>query len=166
MRRLQAVLGYAGAILTVVLMLLAPFVLFGFLVRLVAGTGVEVDPVYSGGAPADTLARDGYAIVVNHPVRSRAPLRPPAPFVQLAWTPASALPASVADSVDVDGDGAADLLARFEVPADTAAPLFVDVVPLGERVRALSRASRDGALSGGIARVAGRIVVRAPLATR
>ena len=165
MRRLQAVLGYGGAVLTVVLMLAAPFVLFDLFTRAVARTGVQVDPVYSGGAPADTLAREGYAIVVNHPVRSRALIARPAPFVQMTWTPAAALPARVLEVVDVDGDGRADLVARFEVPADTTAPLFVDVTPVGDRVRALRHASRGG-LSGMIVRVAGRILVRAPLASR
>ncbi len=165
MQRLTSFLGYTGAVLTSVLMLLMPFVLFGLFTGAVARTGVRVDPVYSGGEPADTLARDGYAIVVNHPVRSRAPLAPPAPFVQMTWTPAAALPASVADTVDVDGDGAADLVARFAVPADTSAPLFVDVVPLGSRVGALTHASRAD-LSGMIVRVGGRILVRAPLSRR
>lgn len=165
MRRLRAVLGYGGAILTVGLMLAMPFVLFDLFTRAVARTGVQVDPVYSGGAPADTLARDGYAIVVNHPVRSRAVMARPAPFVQMAWTPAAALPARIAEAVDVDGDGRADLVARFEVPADTTAPLFVDVTPIGDRVRALRHASR-GDLSGMIVRVAGRILVRAPLTSR
>ena len=163
MGRLTAVLGYTGAILTVVLMLAMPFVLFDFFTRAVARTGVQVDPVYSGGAPADTLAGDGYAIVVNHPVRSRAWLARPVPFVQMAWTPAAALPAHVSDAVDVDGDGLMDLVARFDVPADTAAALSVDVLPLGDRVGALTRASRDD-LSGMIVRVAGRIIVRVPLA--
>ena len=146
-------------------MLVMPFVLFDLFTRAVARTGVQVDPVYSGGAPADTLARDGYAIVVNHPVRSRALIARPAPFVQMAWTPAAALPARVAEAVDVDGDGRADLVARFDVPADTTAPLFVDVTPIGDRVRALRHASR-GDLSGMIVRVAGRILVRVPLAPR
>jgi hypothetical protein len=165
MQRLQAVLGYAGAILTVVLMLLMPFILFGAFTRAVARTGVQVDPVYSGGVPADTLVRDGYEIVVNHPVRSRALLARPAPFVQMTWTPAAALPAHVSDAVDVDGDGSMDLVARFDVPADTSRPLFVDVTPLGGRVKALAHASRAD-LSGMIVRVAGRIIVRAPLARR
>jgi hypothetical protein len=165
MRRLQAVLGYGGAILTIVLVLLVPFGLFDLLTGAVARTGVQVDPVYSGGTPADTLARTGYAIVVNHPVRSRAPVAGPAPFVQMTWTPAAALPARVAEAVDVDADGRADLVARFDVPADTTAPLFVDVTPVGDRVRPLRHASRDD-LSGMIVRVAGRILVRVPLARR
>jgi hypothetical protein len=163
MLRLKAVLGYAGAILTVVLMLIMPFVLFPLFARGVAATGVRPDPVYGGGEVARVVERDGYRIVVNHPVHSRALLAPPAPFVQLTWEPASALPEAVADTVDVDGDGRPDLAASFHVAADTTAALFVDVTPIGGLVRPLAHASR-GSFSALIARVQGRIVVRVPLA--
>lgn len=163
MSRWKAVLGYAAAVLTVVAMSMMPFVLFPVLERGVAATGVEVDPVYTGGAIARVIAKDGYRILVSRPVRSRAPLARPAAFVQLAWEPARALPARVADEVDVDGDGRADLTACFEVPADTTAPLFVDVAPVGGMVRPLRRVSTDS-FSALIARVGDRIVVRAPLA--
>ena len=163
MQRLKAVLGYTGAILTVVAMLVLPFVLFPLFQQGVAATGVEVDPVYTGGETARIIEKDGYRIIVNQPVRSRALLARPAAFVQLAWSPAGALPARVADEVDLDGDGRADLTARFEVPADTTAALFVDVTPVGDMVLPLQRVSRD-AFSALIARVGDRIVVRVPLA--
>ncbi len=162
MQRLKAILGYAGAILTVVIMLAMPFVLFDLFTRAVAGTGVQVDPIYSGGAPARTLPRGGYVIVVHEPVHSRALLARPVPFVQMTWIPAAALPPHVADSVDVDGDGMLDLVVAFDVPADTTAPLFVDVVPLGGHVGRLTHVSSDG-ISSMIVRVNGRILVRTPL---
>ena len=55
-------------------MLLMPFVLFPLFTRGVAATGIEVDPVYSGGETARIIEKDGYRIIVNQPVRSRAPL--------------------------------------------------------------------------------------------
>ena len=163
MQRLKTVLGYTGAVLTVVAMLVMPFVLLPVLERGVAATGVEVDPVYTGGAVARVVAKDGYRIVVNQPVHSRALLARPAAFVQLAWEPAGALPVRIADEVDVDGDGRADLTARFEVPADTTAALFVEVTPAGGMVLPLHRRSCDS-FSALIARVGDRIVVRVPLA--
>jgi hypothetical protein len=165
MQRLNSVLGYTGATLTVVAMLVMPFVLFPLFQQDVAATGVEVDPVYSGGTTARVFQKDGYRIVVNRPVRSRAPLDRPAAFVQITWAPAGALPSHVADEVDLDGDGRADLTARFDVPADTTSALFVDVTPAGDMVRPLHRVSRDS-FSSLIARVGVRIVVRVPLATR
>lgn len=165
MSRLKAILGYTGAILTSVAMLAGPFVLFPAFTRGVAATGVQVDPVYGGGRAARVVARDGYRIVVNHPVHPRGLIVRPASFVQLAWTPAGALPARVADAVDLDGDGHADLTACFAVPADTSAALFVDVTPIGGTVLPLHHVSR-GAFSALIARVGDRIIVRVPLAAR
>jgi hypothetical protein len=145
-------------------MLASPFVLYPLFEKGIAATGVQVDRVYTGGEVARVLPRDGYAITVNRPVRSRALLGRPPAFVQLAWAPAAALPARVADEVDLDGDGRADLSVRFEVPADPTAALFVDATPLGGQVRPLRRVSRDS-FSALIARVGERIVVRVPLAT-
>ena len=165
MGRWRAALGYGGAVLTVLAMLLAPFVLYPLFTRGVAALRVRVDPAYSGGEPARTIERDGYRIQVNHPVHPLGPLARTAPFVQLAWTPAERLPAHVADEVDLDGDGRSDLLARFDVPRDPAAPLTVDVRPLGPAVRPLARTSRES-FSALIARVGDRVVVRVPLAGR
>lgn len=163
MRRLTAVLGYTGAVLTVVAMLAMPFVLFPLFQRGVAATGVEVDPVYTGGAAVRTVEKNGYRITVNRPVRSQALLARPAAFVQIAWGPAGALPARIADEVDLDGDGRPDLTACFAVPADTTATLFVDVTPAGSMVLPLRRVS-TASFSALIARVGDRIVVRVPLA--
>ncbi len=165
MTRLNAVLGYAGAALTIVAAMLAPFLLFDYFTRGVAATGVSIDPVYSGGAPVREVARPGYRIVVHRPVVPRAPLSRTGAFVQLAWVPADALPPHVEDAVDIDGDGRADLTACFDVPADAAAPLFIDVTPADQRVLPMHRVSRDS-FSALIARVGDRIVARVPLAAR
>ncbi len=162
MKRVKAIFGYTGAALTVAVMLLTPFLLYDLVTRAVAATGVRVDPVYGGGDSARVETRECYRIVVNGPVLPVAPLSRAAPFVQMAWVPAAELPARVADQVDVDGDGIADLRAEFDVPRDPAAPLFADVTPLGDRVRPLRHASRTG-MSGLIARVNDRIVLRVPL---
>ncbi len=165
MARMNAVLGYGGAALTILAAVLAPFVLFDYFTRGIAATGVTVDPVYAGGLPAREIAGPGYRIVVYQPVIPRAPLSRTRAFVQLAWVPARALPPHVEDAVDLDGDGRADLVARFDVPADPAAPLYLDVRPLGRRVLPLTHVSRDS-FTALITRVGDRIVARVPLAPR
>jgi hypothetical protein len=160
---MRSFLGYSVAGLAIVAMLVMPFVLLPLFTRAVAATGVHVDPVYSGGSVVRAVERPGYRIEIGGAVRSAAPLSRITPFVQLTWTPADSLPAHVADEVDLDGDGRADARVTFEVPRDPAAPLFVDVVPLGPGVKPLAHASRES-FSGLIARVDRRIVVRVPLA--
>jgi hypothetical protein len=165
MRRLTTILGYTGAAMTGAAMLITPFVLFGVFTQGVAATGIRINTAYSGGEPGRTIARGSYNIVVNRPVFPRAPLTRAAPFVQLAWTPASALPAHVTDGVDLDGDGRTDLIASFDVPADPRVPLHVDVTPTSDRVLRMRGVSRDS-FSSLIARVGESIVVRVPLAPR
>ncbi len=162
MKRIMPVLAYAAAALTIVAALLTPFVLFGWFTKGVGALGVHVDETYTGGDVAFEIPRPGYRIVVNRPVVPRALLPRVSPFVQLAWTPADALPRSVSDAVDIDGDGRADLRAAFAVPADPNAELRVDVASLSPRVVSVRGGTRTSFASP-IARVGDRIVVRVPL---
>ena len=162
MRRLTAILGYTGAALTVAAMLVSPFVLFNFLGRVLVHTGIHVDPAYGGGDSVRTIEKEGYRVVVNRPVLPIAPFSGVAPFVQMGWEPASALPTHVSDDVDLDGDGSADLCAIFDVPHDAGAPLYADITPVGDKVRPLQRVSRNG-MSAFAARVNDRVVLRVPL---
>jgi hypothetical protein len=163
MRRLTAILGYVGAALTIAAMLLAPFVLFNVFGKALVATGIHVDPVYAGGEPLCTVTKDGYRVVINRPVLPVAPLTRAQPFVQMAWEPADGLPLHIADEVDIDGDGQADLLACFDVPHDLAAALYADVTPIGNKVRPLHHVSRSSGVSALIVRVNNRIVLRVPL---
>ena len=95
MKRLPAVLGYAVAVLTIAVAVVGPLFWFGVFSRAAAKTSLRIDPEYTGGEPARTIARDGYQIVVYKPVLKRAPLSPTASFVQIVWKPVSALPAAI-----------------------------------------------------------------------
>ena len=156
---MKKTLAYAAAGLTVLCAVLVPFGLMGFFSKLVARSGVRIDPVYTGGRLYRVIGRGGYNIEVNHPVAPVNPLQRAAPYVQLAWSPAAALPARVADEVDLDNDGKPDLEARFE----TRGELRVDVAPRTGLVRPLRQTGRDS-FTAAIARAGERIVVRVPLA--
>ncbi len=162
MKRSRIALAYAAASLTIVVAILTPFVLIGAFTHGVAAIGLRIDPVFSGGDAAYTVARPGYRIVVNHPVVPQAPLSGVPAFVQLAWEPASALPARVSDEVDVNGDGRPDLIVAFAVPRDVATPLTADVRPTGPVVVPTGVVHRDS-LALLIARVGDRVVLRVPV---
>jgi len=160
MQRVKTVLGYTGAGATVAAAVLAPMLLMPLFARGVAATGVRVDPSLSGGRVVREIPRAGYRILVHEVVRPRAPLQRTRPFVQVAFTPAAALPAAVDDAVDLDGDGRDDVRVRF---APGAASLRADLEALGPLVRpacGLTRESRDGF----VGRVHDAVVVRVPLA--
>jgi len=87
------------------------------------------------------------------------------PFVQLDWSPVSALPAHVSDLVDVDGDGQADLRVTFNVPKDPKTSLRVDVEPLNPRFEAMRNTGKER-FSRLIVRVDNSVLVRVPLASQ
>jgi len=162
MRRLTAFLGYTIAALTTAATLVTPFLLFNLFGGILVRTGIRVDPAYGGGDSVRVLPRDGYRIVVHRAYLPVAPLPSVRPYAQMAWAPASALPAHVEDDVDLDGDGRPDLRAAFDVPRDPAARLVADVRALGNTVRPPRRVSHQD-LGTLIARVNDRVLLRVPL---
>jgi len=164
MSRARSVLGYSAAALTLVAAVLTPFLLLDVFQRGVAGLGLRVDPVYGGGDEVRSLTRGGYRIVVHEVVRPGGLWPRGEPFVQVAWTPVSALPPRVSDEIDVDGDGRVDALVTFDVPADPAAPLAVEVAARSPLVRAVPAGGGAGeSCASLILRVGDRIVVRLPI---
>jgi hypothetical protein len=165
MTRVTSALGYTAAVLTLVAAILTPFVLTGAFTKGVAALGLQVDPVYLGGREVRSVSTNGYRIAINEVVRPKGLWPQAGPFVQLAWSPATALPSHVADEVDVDGDGRADALVSFDVPRDPGAPLAVDIVARTPMLRSVKTTSSSGAaFVASIVRVRDSIVVRVPLA--
>jgi hypothetical protein len=162
MKRLLAILGYSAAVLTIAVAVIGPLFWFGFFARVAARTSLRIDPTYSGGEPARTIARDTYQIVVYKPVLKRAPLSPTASFVQIVWKPVSALPPAISEPLDLDGDGQPDCMVSFQVPRDPQAKLRVTVKPLNALVQPMNEVGKDS-FSSLIARVNDTIVVRVPL---
>jgi hypothetical protein len=162
MKRLTAVLGYAIAVLTIAVAVMGPLVWFTAFSRAAAKTSLRIDPMYSGGEPARTIARDGYEIVVYKPVPKRAPLSQASSFVQIVWKPAAALPSNVTETLDLEGDGRPDCTISFQVPRDPKVGLRVTVEPLTGLVRPMHEVGKES-FSSLIARVNDTIVVRVPL---
>lgn len=162
MNRLKSVLGYSAAGLTVLASILTPFLLMNVFSRGVGATGVRIDPVYSGGDKAYSIARPGYQIVVNRPVLETGLLRRNKPFVQLTWKPAAALPGRVSEEIDLDGDSKPDVALSFEVPKSPQAQLSVNGKPLTALALPMANVGKDS-FSSVIARVGDTIVVRVPI---
>jgi hypothetical protein len=159
--KLRAILGYTAAGATVLVALLVPFVLMGVFSNGVAALPLHVDEIYSGGATARAIPMGAYSINIHKPVTPHF-FQSEKPFVQLDWTPVSALPQHVSDVVDVDGDGQPDLRISFDVPKDAKAPLHVDVEPLNPHYLPMRNVGKEG-FSELIARVDNSILVRVPL---
>jgi hypothetical protein len=162
---LRAKLGYTAAGLTVLAAMLTPFLLYGLFAKGFVALGFHVDEMYSGGPKLRTVEKGAYSIAIHRAVVPHL-LQTEKPFVQLDWTPVSALPAHVSDTVDVDGDGRPDIRVSFDVPADPKAQLRVNVEPidpLNPRYQSMRDVGKDG-FSRLIVRVNNSILVRVPLA--
>jgi hypothetical protein len=166
MQRFKAILGYTAAVLTIAAAVIGPLFWFGFFERLTASSGLRIDPVYTGGEPAQVLHRKGdrgaYDVIVYRPVARRAPLAAGGEFLQVVWKPASSLPATVREQIDFEPGGRPGFIATFDCPRDKQAPLRLDVTPLSPRVLALQGIGR-GDFTRLIARVNDTIVIRVPL---
>jgi hypothetical protein len=162
MQRLKTVLGHSWAAAGILAAILTPFLLMQLFTSGVAATGVRVDPMYTGGEEVRTIERGPYRIAVSRVAAPIGPLQRGEPYVQLAWSPAEALPQFVSDEVDIDGDGKPDLVARFAVPRDPARRLRADVISKNPRIRELRNLGADS-FSSLIVRAGNRIVLRVPV---
>jgi hypothetical protein len=117
MKKVQAVLGYMAAALTIPLML-GMFVLLmgGNLDQLVLqATGPTLSPLIAGGEVVRTVDHGPYQTQVHRMVFDALIGESKKGFIQLDWAPLEALPVSIDEEIDANGDGKAD----FRVQVDT-----------------------------------------------
>lgn len=161
MAKLKSGLGYTGAAATVLLAALAPFILFPTFSKGFAHMGLRIDEVYSGGPKVRTIQAAGYTIDIHREVTPHL-LQTEKPFVQLDWRPAGALPAKIADTIDIDGDGKPDVHVEFDVPPNREAKLNVNVDSLNPHYASMHNVGRKK-FSSLIVRVDDAILVRIPV---
>ena len=159
--RFTAILSYVGAGLTLAVAACVPFYLIGAFTSIVAHAGLHVEATYTGGTVRQTIAREGYQILVYEPVRPRA-LQRVEPFVQIAFQPAAALPSRISDEIDLDGDGQPDVRVTFTLPQDPKALLQGDVVALNGKYLSLTNVGGNS-FSRLLVRAGDGIIVRVPL---
>lgn len=120
MQRLKAFLGYTLAVLATPLVLIA-FVASGPLPAvLVEATGLTLSPWVDGGAVRQTVDRGAYQVLLHRPVFDGLVGERKQGFMQIDWTPLSALPERVAEEVDLDEDGEMDFRLEVDVQASRA----------------------------------------------
>jgi len=115
MSRIKTYLAYSWAFLAAPLVLATFMGMNFFADKLVAGTGLHIHPLYTGGAVARTIDHGSYQTLVHQPVfdgllglRKRG-------FVQIQWQPRDAnLPRSLEEQIDFDADGSNDFRIRLD----------------------------------------------------
>src|ERR1035441_1936397 len=101
---LRAKLGYTAAATTVLAALLVPFLLMVLFTKAFVAMGLHVDEVYSGGPRVRNVQHGPYSIGIHRPVYPHM-LQSEMPFVQLDWSPVSAMPQHVGINGPVNADG-------------------------------------------------------------
>ena len=122
MRRFRAILGTAWAAAAL------PIVLAGFFgmdrcsKQLVAATGIQVSPWFTGGEALRTEDHGSWQTVIHRPVFDGLFRQRRSGFVQVDWKPTgeTPLPPKIEESEDLDGDGSADVRILLDTVANRA----------------------------------------------
>ncbi len=132
---LKTILCYVWALMAVPLVL-ATFVGMNFWAgKLVAFTGLEVSPRFTGGEVTQTVERDRHKTLIHRPVFDGLFGEQRSGFVQITWEPNEApLPMLIDEEIDFDADGSSDFRIKLDTQTNKAElKAFNDkVVSLGE----------------------------------
>ncbi len=123
MKRLTAFFGIAWAVMAVPLVLAGFMGMDRFAGRLVHATGLRVSPWYTGGDSLRCEDRGSWRAVIHEPVLRGLLGERREGFIQIDCKPAAgaALPVSIDDLVDLDGDGTPDVRLQCDTRGDQAA---------------------------------------------
>jgi hypothetical protein len=108
MKKLIQIPAYLWA---VVCMLLIPITFMGnngFAKQLAKLPFMKVNPIYTGGDPDRSYQVDSLHITINKPVFQALIGESSKGFVQVRFSPAVSLPATIAQSIDFNNDGSSD----------------------------------------------------------
>jgi hypothetical protein len=115
MSHVKAYLAYSWAFLAAPLVLATFMGMNVFSHRLVAGTGLHVHPLYTGGEVAQTIDHGRYRTLIHRPVFDGLVGPREHGFVQIQWQPKDTnLPAKIDEQIDFDADGTNDFRIRLD----------------------------------------------------
>lgn len=115
MQTIKPIIGYAWAACAVLVVLACFIGSDYFSHRLAAATGITISPWFSGGEVAATTEHGTYRALIHRPVFDGLFSERQDGFVQIKWEPHQALPATITETIDYNGDGATD----FTIVLDT-----------------------------------------------
>jgi len=165
MRRLASVSGYIRASLVLATMSLTPFVLMPRFIGLVGRLGIRVHPKFTGGPVVRTMERGAYQVAFSAPAGGIGPLEQQQLFIQVSWSPLSALPDRMAEPLDLDGDGRQDAEIILVLPKNRTAPLVaqVNILDSSKITPAPMKRSDLSDLSSLLVRLEDRVLARFPV---
>ncbi|MHC1761646.1 MAG: hypothetical protein AB9917_19450 [Negativicutes bacterium] len=118
--RLQTFFGYTTAALMLIVAVATFLGLNSFSQKLVSATGLQISPWFSGGEIIGTIDRGSYKTLQHRAVFDALIGQRAEGFVQIDFSPPTALPDQISQDVDFDLDGKIDFHLEYDVPANTA----------------------------------------------
>jgi hypothetical protein len=115
MSKLTAIVGYTLAFLMLPVVLATFIGMPYFAEKLVLATDLKVSPWFSGGEVVRTIDHGTYQTLIHRKVFDGLVCERSKGFAQVDWTPLDALPSTIDEQIDLDGDGQAD----FRIELDT-----------------------------------------------
>jgi hypothetical protein len=120
MSKITSFIGYTLAIMATPLVL-ATFIGMPFWAgKLVSTTGLKVSPWYSGGNVVRIVDHGAYQTLIHQTVFDGLICERSKGFVQVDWTPLTALPETIEEDIDYNDDGQADFHIQLDAKTGQA----------------------------------------------
>lgn len=121
MARFKKYLSYSWALMAVPIVLVTFMGINFWAEKLVAITGLEVSPRFTGGQVSYTVQHDQHLTLVHHPVFDGLIRERRGGFVQIKWKPNEVLlPMLIDEEIDFDTDGRNDFRIRLNTKTNEA----------------------------------------------
>lgn len=110
MKKLFAILGFAWAVICLVIVLVMFPGLNSFSGKLAKLPFMKINPSFSGGDTAKTVNYERYILIIHKPVFASLIGESSRGFVQLDWIWKDSIPVVISDSIDYDSDFVPDFI--------------------------------------------------------
>jgi hypothetical protein len=118
--KIKSVLGYMVAALMLPAVVVTLIGMGSLAETLVGITGMVISPWYTGGEVARTIQHEGYETRIHRPVFDAIIGERREGFMQVVWTPKSALPETLIEDIDINEDGQPDFQVTLHPKTKTA----------------------------------------------
>jgi hypothetical protein len=118
--KLKSILGYTIAALMVPVVMVTLLAMGPLAQGLVDATGVVISPIYTGGEVVRTVTHGSYETHIHRPVFDGLLAERRTGFVQIVWSPLTALPETLVEDIDYNNDGKPDFQVTLHPKTKTA----------------------------------------------
>jgi hypothetical protein len=131
MNKIKAIFGYIIAALGIPLVLATLIGMQFWMQTLVNSTGIKVSPNFTGGEVRYTIDHQTYKTEIHETVFAALIGESSEGFVQIKWSPRTAVPQLIDEIIDYNQDGTPDFQVKWDRPANQASIQALQPAVLG-----------------------------------